>query len=199
MYEYADKILQYLRKRFIRLFRNFKAQPSFDELNVLSSSKALYQELEQITEECLLMIAKQAYQAQGGKFVELITHAWLLGWLNQYDPVTKYVYNHEVERKCSRFAESVIASTNKAKEIDTALRYWSNMVSQYAIEITDKATEQAYRDNGVEQVMWVTVKDERRCKECRERDGKIYDIDKIPPKPHIGCRCYKIPYWGGTD
>ena len=186
MYEYTDKVLLYLRKKFIRLFSKFKTLASFDELNVLQSSKSLYAELQELTIDGLLLIAKEAYKAQNGKLPELITEAWLLGILNEYDPVTKYVYMHEIERKCSRFAESVIASSNKSKEIDTALRYWSDMVSQYAIEITDRATQQAYVDDGVEQVIWVTVKDERRCKECRNRDGKIYDIAKLPPKPHGG-------------
>lgn len=199
MYNYTDKVIRYMKKRFIRLFSNYKQLTSFDELNVIQSSKALYEELEKITEECLLLIAKRAYQDHDGKVINAITTAWLLGWLNEYDPVTKYVYKHEVERKCARFAESVIASANKSEEIDVALRYWSNMVAQYAISITDRAAEQAYRDNGVVQVIWVTVKDERRCKECRKRHNQIYDIDKIPPKPHIGCRCYLLPYMGGAN
>lgn len=199
MYEYTDKVIRYMRKKFIRLFDSFRGNIAFDELNVISSSKSLYEELEEITEESLLMIAKRAYTANGGKSDKVITSAWLLEWLNDYNPVTKYVYMHEVERKCSRFAESIIASDNPSAEIDIALRYWSNMVSQYAIDITDKAVEQAYVDNDVEKVVWVTVKDERRCRECRERDGKIYDIAKLPPKPHLGCRCYILPYWGGTD
>lgn len=199
MYKYTDKVILYMKKRFIRLFSQFKSQLSFDELNVIQSSKALYEELEQIVEVSLLMIAKRAYKDHGGTRVDAIDLAWLLGWLNDYDPVAKYVYTHEVERKCSRLAESIIASPNKAAEIDVALRYWSNMVSQFAITITDRAVEKAYIDNGVERVMWVTIEDEKRCRECRERDGKIYDIAKKPPKPHIGCRCYVIPYWGGID
>ena len=199
MYNYTDKVIRYMKKRFIRLFSNYKQKTSFDELNVIQSSKALYDELLQITEECLLLIAKRAYADHGGKVIGAITTAWLLDWLNDYDPVTKYVFAHEVERKCARFAESIIASTNKAAEIDIALRYWSNMVAQYAISVTDWAVLQAYLDAGVEQVIWVTVKDERRCKECRERHDQIYDIEKVPPKPHIGCRCYLLPYWGGVD
>lgn len=199
MYEYTDKIIRYLRKRFIRLFDSFRGGISFDELNVISSSKSLYEELEQITEESLLRLAKRAYTANGGKSDKVITTAWLLGWLNDYNPVTKYVYMHEIERKCSRFAESILASNNPSAEIDVALRYWSNMVTQYAVDITDKAALQAYTDNDVEKVIWVTIKDERRCKACRERDGKIYDIAKVPPKSHLGCRCYLLPYWGGTD
>ena len=67
------------------------------------------------------------------------------------------MYAHEVERKCARFAESVIASTARAAEIKTGLRYWSAMVAHYAIEVTDKATVKAYKDCGVKRVMWLTV------------------------------------------
>lgn len=198
MYEYTDKVIRYMRKKFIRLFNQFNGLTSFDELNVISASKSLYEKLEEVAEESLLLIAKRAYKDNGGKDSS-ITTAWLLGWLNDYNPITKYVYMHEIERKCSRCAESILSSNNRSAEIEVALRYWSNMLSQYAIDITDKAVSQAYLDNDVEKVVWVTVKDERRCKECRERDGKIYDIAKIPPKPHLGCRCYLLPYWGGTN
>jgi len=199
MYDYTDKVILYMKKRFIRLFNQFKSRVSFDELNVLQSARSLYEEMEKIVEESFLLIAKRAYADNGGEFTDTITALWLLELLEEYDPVTKYVYLHEVERKCSRFAESVIASTNKAQEINTALRYWSNMVSQYAIEVTDRAALQAYIDRGAEKAIWVTIKDEKRCKECRARDGKIYDIAKIPPKPHIGCRCFLLPYFGGAN
>lgn len=196
MYKYTDKILLYLRKRFIRLFGQFKTgTASFDELNVLSSAKSLYSELQAITEECLLMIAQHAYRENGGKSGAKVNRAWLRKQLEAYDPVTMYVYLHEVDRKCARFAESVIAGTNKAKEIDTGLRYWSNMVSQYAITITDAAVLLAYVDEGVEMVRWVTEVDDRRCLECKKRHNQIYELSKVPPKPHPGCRCYLIPHW----
>ena len=59
------------------------------------------------------------------------------------------MYLHEVDRKRSRFAESLIASDTKTKEVETALRYWSAMVTQYAIEVTDAAVKQAYIDDGI--------------------------------------------------
>ena len=88
----------------------------------------------------------------------------------------------------------MVASENKAAEVDSALRYWSAMTTQYAIITTDAATKRAYMDSGVSDVMWVSVKDDKRCKVCKSRDGKIYPIEDVPPKPHIGCRCYLIPY-----
>lgn len=202
MYEYADKVLRALRKEYIRLFNGFGGLASFDELNVLSSAKVLYQKLDDITKQGFLLAANRAYADARNDLksfdvgADVLTEFWLLGWLNDYNPVTKYVYAHEVERKCARFAESVIASTARAAEIKTGLRYWSAMVAHYAIEVTDKATVKAYKDSGVKRVMWLTVPDERRCGRCFKRHGKVYDIDKLPPKPHLNCRCYFVPYGG---
>ncbi len=197
MYEHTDKIIKYLNKRFIHIFNKAKSLSSFEELNVIKYSREMYDELEQITEKAFLLLARQVYREHSeSQFTDIVT-AWLLGVLKAYNPVTKYVYLHEVDRKRSRFAESLIASDTKTKEVETALRYWSAMVTQYAIEVTDAAVKQAYIDDGVKKVKWITMEDERRCSECEKRDGNVYNITKVPPKPHIGCRCYLVPYHGG--
>lgn len=199
MYEYTDKVVRVMRKRFIRAFDRFAGALSFDELHVLESAKALYAELASLAEKNFLSIAKHAYRACGGRTEEEIELEWILEYLEEYDPVTKYVYTREVERKRARFAESVIAGKGGSRDIETGLRYWSRMVTQYAVGITDRAAIAAYKSRGVTHVVWVTVKDERCCAECLRRDGKIYDIDKIPPKPHIGCRCILLPHSGGDE
>lgn len=193
MYEYTDVIIRYLNKRFIEVFRRLKSLVSFDELNVLQSTQLIYDELLTITEEKLLDLAVY-YNSTVKNVKTKIDRDWLYLLLNDYDPITKYVFMHEVERKRARLVESMIATKNP-KEIDTALRYWSAMVTQYAIEVTDAAVKQAYIDDGVELVVWVTILDDRRCKECEKREGKVYDIKDVPPKPHIGCRCYIVPWF----
>ncbi len=195
MYEYADKVISYLNGRFIEMFGKLKSLSSFDELNILQSVKDLYREADALVREMLYRVAVFAYENANGEDVSVITEQWLLEVvLEAYNPVTKYSYVNEVERKCSRLFESMVASENKAAEVDLSLRYWSAMVTQYAITTTDAATKQAYVDLGVNKVIWVSVKDDKRCKVCKSRDGKVYPIEDIPPKPHIGCRCYAIPY-----
>lgn len=195
MYEYADTVISYLNSRFIEMFGKLKSLSSFDELNILQSVKELYREADALTREMLYRIAIVVYENAGGEDVSVITEQWLFEVvLEAYDPTTKYSYITEVERKCSRLFESMVASDNKAAEVDTALRYWSAMVTQYAITTTDAATKRAYEDSGVINVMWVSVKDNKRCKVCKSRDGMVYHIEDVPPKPHIGCRCYLIPY-----
>lgn len=194
MYEYTDVIIRYLNKRFIEVFHRLKSLVSFDELNVLQSTQLIYDELLVITEEKLLALAVYYYNSTVKNAKTQIDRDWLYLLLNDYDPITKYVFMHEVERKRARLVESMVATKNPG-EIDTALRYWSAMVTQYAIEVTDAAVKQAYIDDGVELVVWVTILDDRRCKECEKREGKVYDIKDVPPKPHIGCRCYIVPWF----
>lgn len=195
MYEYADKIVAYLNRRFIEMFSKLKTIPSFDELNVLQSVKELYSNADILVREMLYRIAVTAYENAEGTDISNITMEWLLdAVLEAYDPITKYSYVNEIERKCSRLFESMLASENKTKEIETALRYFSSMVTQYSIITTDSAVKSAYISRGVTKVKWITVKDDKRCKVCKLRDGKVYNINSVPPKPHIGCRCYIIPY-----
>ena len=196
MYEYADKIIAYLNKRFIRLFGKLKGITVIDELNVINTVNSVYNEAEELVEKYFLELAQKVYKSTVSNPLTEIGEMWITGFLKEYNPTTKYVYTHEVERKAARCAESILASNTKVKEIENALRYWSNMVAQYADDITLEATLQAYKDDGVEKVMWMTELDNRRCKECAKREGQVYDINKIPPKPHIGCRCWVVPWFG---
>ena len=188
MYEYTDKVILYLRKYFIEKFNAAKSMPD-SELNILAYSKSLYDDIADETKRQLVRIGQAAYKKSGG--TDELTEAWILGILDEYDPVTKYVFNHETERKKSRFAESIAAAPDaRAESVKTALRLWSAMVTQYAISVTDRSRVEAMKSRGVRRVKWVTVKDGRQCNKCDSLSGKIFDIKKIPVKPHIHCRCY---------
>lgn len=186
-YEFADKEIKRLNKIFTREFRNFQLV-KIDELNVIKSAKEMYKKLNNHAKHSFLRIAKDIKSDIEPEIIFLL--------LSDYDPITKYVYNHEVERKCMRFAEAYIASNGSEKEIRTSLRLWAAMIAQYSITVTDTAMIEAYKTDGVKYIEWITVRDNRTCQECAKRDGRIYAIDKIPPKPHIGCRCYFVPHRG---
>ncbi len=193
MYEFTDQIISILNKKLIEIFSRLKTQASFDEIHTLQSVQAVYAETDDLVRQYLLLLAQHIYREYSDEEKTNINGLWLFEILNAYDPVTKYVYINEIERKRARLFESLVASTNKSKEIDTALRHFSSMMRQYALTVSDKAVLQAYKDNGEQKVKWITTPDDRRCVECAKRDGKIYDIDKVPPKPHLGCRCILIP------
>ena len=167
---------------------------AMDELNVIQESKILYSDLEEANEKAFLEVARARYKDITGKSPgRNISAAWLLAFLAGYNPVTEYAYTNEVERKQARFAESVIASRNKLEAIRRAASLWIRQTQQFGIMVEDHAVITAYKDIGVKRVRWITQIDERRCPECAARHKKVYPINKIPPKPHYGCRCYFIP------
>lgn len=196
MYEYADELIKILNKRFVMMFDDFKGSLlGMDEVNALQKVQSLYRDLDELVRETLFRLALMVYEEWGGDDVTAIGNEFLAEViLDEYDPVLKYVYTNEVERKASRLFEALIATGFAIKEIDNALRLWSLMVGQYAITTTDEAALQAYRVRGVDKVIWKAKKDGRQCSVCDERDGNIYPIDEVPPKPHIGCRCEILPY-----
>lgn len=181
-----------VKAEMVRKFEPFRTIPE-DELHILNATKKLYKEFTEIFVNVYLRIAKNAYKRHSAKKNDdEIDREWIIEFLMAYDEVTKYIFMHEVERKQARFAEALIASKNKSKEVDTALHLIARQAMQAAIEVTDVAVNKAYRDNGVKKVRWVTEGDEKVCVECMERDGKIYILKKLPPKPHYGCRCYTV-------
>lgn len=189
MYQKTDKVIAYLAKQYAKLF---KQVTSFDELNVIDISHKIFDEAVVLTEREVTRLVKLVYDSkrEGGEISSEDALSLVLTLMLAYNPVTKYIYKNEMERKRSRFAEGVIASEAPTEEVALATRLMIADNKQFAEDATFEAAILAYKDNGVEKVRWVTAVDDRRCAECKSRHGKIYSIDKIPPKPHRYCRCY---------
>lgn len=193
-YEETDKIIAYLKKRALRRFRQAKSDLLFiDELETLKYARDMYAEMTDETARAYLLLARRIYREFNPNSKKTISMKWIQERLRDYDPVTMYVFLYESERKAARFGEAVIASGDKARQITIEMRYWVNMVSQYADEITDEAAIKAYKDMGIKRVRWVTENDEKVCHDCHDRHNVIYPIDNIPPKPHWRCRCWLVP------
>lgn len=191
-YDLADKAIDLLNRRATRRFEDAKdqaAQTDFDELNVLEVTRRLYQELQADNQEVFLELAQERYQEAEPRGEEPPDLMWLLALLGAYNAVTKVVYANEIQRKQAYTAEGINSSSAKATEFRRGLHYWADFTGAEADIVTDEATLKAYRDAGVRRVRWVTAGDEKVCETCRERNGKIYSINSIPPKPHRRCRC----------
>lgn len=191
-YRLADAATGLLNRRATKRFEDAKdeaAQNGFDELSVLSITRTLYDQLEQDNQEIFLELAQERYQEAEPHGEEPPDLAWLLALLAAYSAVSKVVYNNEVERKRGYTAEGINSSTAKVTEFRRGLHYWADFTGQFADEVTDETTLKAYRDAGVRRVRWVTAGDEKVCETCRDRNGKVYPINSIPPKPHKHCRC----------
>ena len=191
-YETTDKAIELLNRRATKRFEDAKdeaAQDGFDELSVLSVTRELYDQLEADNRQVYLELAQERYQETEPHGEEPPDLAWLLALLAAYNNVTKVIYDNDVDRKRQYTAEGINSSTAKVTEFRRGLHYWADLTSTYADIVTDESTLKAYRDAGVKKVRWVTAGDEKVCETCRERNGKVYSINSIPPKPHKHCRC----------
>jgi len=188
-YRKTDKTISWLNKQYAKLFRKVT---SFDELNVIEVSHEIYDEALKLVKQEAARLVKTVYDSNRntGSISSGDALAFVLALMLAYNPVTKYVYENELDRKRARFAEGVIASDTPREEVALAQRLLVAMNKQFADDVTYYAQIQALEDDGVKKVRWVSSVDDRRCKLCRERHGKIYPIDEIPDKPHIHCRCY---------
>ena len=195
-YRLADQAVELLNRRATKRFEDAKdeaAQDGFDELSVLSITRTLYDNLSADNEEIFLELAQERYQEAEPHGEEPPDLAWLMALLAAYNAVTKYQYTNEVERKRQYTTEGINSSTAKVTEFRRGLHWWADLTSSYADIVTDESTLKAYRDSGVRRVRWVTAGDEKVCETCRERNGKVYSINSIPPKPHKHCRCVFEP------
>lgn len=195
----ADKAVALLNRKAVTRFQRAKRKmqaAGFDELNVISACRELYASLEADNRRVFLDMARNVYSRTRPHGREEPDWPFIFLWLDGYNEVTHYVYSHEVERKRAYVQEALLSSSSqrqKNKELQKGLRYWANMTWQYADIITDRATLKAYKDAGVKYVKWITEEDDKVCPVCRPLDGKVYPIDKAPPKQHWHCRCWLAP------
>lgn len=190
----------------------------FDELSVANTTKitvTLYERLieanreeyEDIVEDAIVYALlflddedRKEYldnKIEPKKFVEQV--------LNEYNPVTDYLYYKEADRKRLRLAEGIQTTREFRKRdsfrkiIKTSMNLWYTQSKQYAEDMADRTVIEVWRRAGIEYIAWITEEDERVCTVCdylgheKDRSIKIYPIDRVPPKPHYRCRCIKLP------
>ena len=199
IYDACDRAIREMNRENLKEFGKLKLA-KFDQLNIVreitkvyhtSAKQAKKRYYEVAFEAYLLAMAlcdenpKKAHQ----KAEKAITDEWIEEILEQVDPVTLFRFNSETDRKAYRLVEAVSATTDRDAEIDKALRIWSRQLGQYAINFTDYAVVEAYKDAGAKMAEWETAKDENVCPECHALDGQVFRITELPRKPHWGCRC----------
>ena len=191
MYEYADKIIKLLHRYLIRVFPRIRALTTFDEINVLDTVNSVYSDIDRTIRRYFQMLAEQVYgDAFEGEMLIPLAVEFLQRVFSEYNPVSKYVYINEFDRKRLRLVEALIATGGDSVEADRAMKQIALMIGCYAIAVVDEATLEAYRQEGVEKVRWISEEDSKVCPVCKERNGNVYPINELPPKPHYNCRCY---------
>lgn len=209
MYRYLDKLLE-IEKKKIRTEFNRVSVMGFDELNVVNTrttTQSIYDKFLSDNEALYLKSAKIAYKnavksAKSAGFAgkeEDVDGEWVVGMLAGYNLVTGYIYDKEADRKRLRLNEQILTAreySNREMFQDSlrkAANLWFTQTAQYGISAVDEATIKGFKDMGVKEVQWIAADDEKTCPTCGVRDNQIYKVDKIPPKPHYGCRCYIVP------
>ena len=209
-YQRLTKFKSDLQSRLKKEFVRFTIL-GFDELNVSTTktlTKDAYTRLHKANMRDFREIAKEgrsfayAYlteeEKKGLSALDISLIIALV--LSTYNIVTGYKYTAEWERKRTRYAEEVLAAkeANDRAYLTEMSKKNANLLltqsMQAGIEIEDEAIRQVYKKAGIKWVVWVTEHDPKVCTECKLRDGKKYEIDKVPEKPHYNCRCHIRPY-----
>ena len=202
-YKIADLYLQTLSQRIKRRFDKTKRKLTvlgFDELNVLQETDALYKSVEADFKKVIRVLYAnrytEVYRWLKGKepdedYVDELIEMYLTGVMNEPNEVTHYEFQTELIRKRDRAKEAILAvptKTQKQLEMEKAGRYVIQQTGFYVDFASQDAEIQAFKDAGVMKVKRHEMHDSRVCAECREADGKVYEVDKIPPLPHVRCR-----------
>ena len=204
IYDDADKYLKQLKDDVRRTFNSLSVT-NFDELQypqVREVVKAAYEHLLSNTLKMYLKACKSAVKLAREKCDGVAwepDEEWLEKSLKRYNPITKYLFFREVERKRMRETEAIMTMlyymdhAGLRQSIRSGANAWWKQAAQGMIDSVDDAVITEYRKSGVKEVKWVTEEDDRVCEECAEMDGKIYAIDEVPEKPHYNCRCTLEP------
>ena len=198
IYEACDKAIQAMNREIVEDFGRLK-MAKFDQVSIIRTVMKVYRESAKRARKRYYGIGFEAYllglhmchvePKKAHRMAEkVITGEWVDDVLSQTDFVTLYRFDNETERKAYRLAEALEETPDRNREIDKAMKAWSQQLGQYCINFTDYAVIQAFEDAGVEFVEWVSRKDTRVCNECYARNGQIFRIDEIPAK-HWNCRC----------
>lgn len=210
LYSKTDEFIEKL-KRKIRVEFNHMSVTSLDELNVITTKKKtqdMYNRLLKFNKLEYLKISQKAREFTEDKLTEeerskvkgLSTVEIVAVILASYNPITGYLYESEAERKMMRLIEEILTSKEyldedmRQESLRKAANLWFTQSAQYGIDIADGTAIEIFKKAGLKNVIWVTEKDTRVCKVCRERDGMVYPIEHIPPKSHYNCRCHLEPY-----
>ena len=162
----------------------------------------LYKSIFKTVKEEFLKIINEIYQTIYEEAVEMgfdgdirnLDEAWVEEFFNSFNPVTKYIFSNEIDRKESRLFEALVSNElERLKSYAYAERLITSQIEQYAIELEDSIAKVVYEDTGVKRVMWVAEIDHRTCGVCEELNGQIFNLGDAPPKPHLNCRCYLTP------
>ncbi len=196
-----EKITSQIHKQF-----RHNRLAKFDEMNVLQTKKhinTLYartykdiiKEFNAVFDDLIKYIYEFALDYGFDGEISELQNNFVEELFSEYNPVMKYVFNREYNRKRDRLFESLIAYPGGTEQsYKTAENLLIRQITEFSVLYTDNVMLAVYEELGVQYVKWVTEEDSRVCHICRDLDGTVYKITDAPEKAHPNCRCYLIPY-----
>lgn len=120
-------------------------------------------------------------------------------WMTHFKKVTNEI------KDVSLYSETLAKFNKKLRDIteriNIANRNIVRLITNEERRISQQITLAIFKDNKVEQYVYITEADRSVCEQCGELHGKIFNrIDAEPgvnyPKMHVNCRCTTFPYIG---
>jgi len=153
--------------------------------------KKLYRMLmmERYREMWIYLTGEEPEQDMLDELVDL----YLLDLLDEPNEVSHYTFDAEVTRKRDRAIEDTESEPTRVQKqlaMDKHLRHWLQMAAWYTDMVSQEAEYEALKNFGAQKVKWNIYGDDKVCQICLDLEGKIFTIDKVPPRPHLRCRCY---------
>lgn len=192
-----------------RVKKNGDTLAMFDELQVL------YQNIDRYSRAMFVEVVQEAYDAEITRKRRRFDEEFLIVILDEPNEFTTVTYSKELERRAERFGEQIAAAVTRSlqseertnengvsipleselkKLFDKEFSSLALLIDQYEIEMVDEAREEAFKDDGVRRVRWVTMLDGKECDYCRSLNGHVFPVNRVPTKPHPRCRCYTIRF-----
>lgn len=209
-YGYTDVILKYLTDEIREKYAPLKSILNIDQLNLLTQKNIIADEVYALIRRTFLVIGRYYYklyfrgvrdnvnfykamtgrEAMIERDLESLSEQWVDELLESVDEVAKVSFHNEFDRKNSVLYEALVVSPTPAAEVDALVKRLVLMLNTFGIRITDEAVLKAYADKGETEVRWNAEMDNKTCGICEERNGRVYRIKDLPPKPHFNCRCW---------
>lgn len=195
MYEYIDENVERLKKQTQTAFNNFRLSLlKFDELNVMqvkTETESLFTKLKRQSDRFYTGLLNHLAESMG--FEE--DKYDLDELLETYSGTLLYSFSTEMERKRERLFETMVAIDDISdpdilSQQKKNIRNWNTQVEEFGVDIERNIFLSELRDSGIRKVQWMTAEDERVCTDCSDLNGIVFDIDNVPRRPHIGCRCW---------
>lgn len=195
MYEYIDENVERLKKQTQTAFNNFRLSLlKFDELNVMqvkTETESLFTKLKRQSDRFYTGLLNHLAESMG--FEE--DKYDLDELLETYSGALLYSFATEMERKRERLFETMVAIDDMSdpeilSQQKKNIRNWNTQVEEFGVDIERNIFLSELRDSGISKVQWMTAEDERVCADCSDLNGIVFDIDNVPRRPHIGCRCW---------